>query len=92
VGGLRAHTPALWGKIKRTVSDFLTRVWRDGALFGEKAEDAFYVKVDEELNPDPVRALGQLIIEVGIRVAFPAEFIIFRIGQKVGGADVTELA
>ena len=48
--------------------------------------------MDEELNPDPVRALGQLIIEIGIRVAFPAEFIIFRIGQKVGGAEVTELA
>ena len=86
------NTQALWGKIKRTVTDFLTRVWRDGALFGTTPEDAFYVKVDEELNPDPVRALGQLIIEIGIRVAFPAEFIIFRIGQKVGGAEVTELA
>lgn len=86
------NTAALWGKLKRTITDFLVRVWRDGALFGDTPEDAFYVKVDEELNPDPVRALGQLYIEVGLRIAFPAEFVIIRIGQKVGGADVTELA
>ena len=86
------NTPALWGKLRRTITDFLTRVWRDGALFGSTPEDAFFVKVDEELNPDPVRALGQLYIEVGLRIAFPAEFIIIHIGQKVGGADVTELA
>jgi hypothetical protein len=83
---------SLWGKIKRVVTDFLTRVWRDGGLFGATPEEAFYVKVDEEINPPAVRQLGQVIIEVGIAPVFPAEFVIFRIGQKVGGAEVTELA
>ena len=83
---------ALWQKIKRVVTDFLTRVWRSGALFGATPEEAFFVKVDEELNPPDVRALGQVIIEVGVLPAFPAEFVIFRIGQKPGGAEVTELS
>ena len=82
---------ALWAKIKRVVSEFLTRVWRSGALFGATAQEAFYVKVDADLNPPNVRALGQVIIEIGVLVAFPAEFVIFRIGQKAGGAEVTEL-
>lgn len=82
---------ALWSKIKRVVTGFLTRVWRSGALFGATPEEAFFVKVDEELNPPDVRALGQVIIEVGVLPAFPAEFVIFRIGQKAGGAEVMEL-
>lgn len=81
---------ALWAKIRRNVTAFLTGVWRDGALFGATPEEAFYVKVDEELNPPEVRALGQVIIEVGVLPTFPAEFIIFRIQQLPGRADVAE--
>ena len=40
----------LWQKLKRSITDFLTRVWRDGALFGAKAQDAFYVRIDEALR------------------------------------------
>ena len=42
---------ALWQKLKRTITEFLTRAWRDGALFGATAKDAFYVRIDEALNP-----------------------------------------
>jgi phage tail sheath protein FI len=84
------NNQALWAKIKRNVTAFLTGQWRDGALFGTMPEDAFRVKVDEELNPPEVRALGQVIIEVGLVPVFPAEFVIFRIAQLPGGAEVTE--
>jgi phage tail sheath protein FI len=84
------NNQALWAKIRRNVTAFLTGVWRDGALFGTTPEDAFYVKVDEELNPPEVRALGQVIIEVGLVPVFPAEFVIFRIAQLPGGAEVAE--
>lgn len=66
-------------QVERTVVDFLTRVWRAGALFGATPEQAFRVRVDEELNPPDVRALGQLIIEVIVVPTTPAEFIVFRI-------------
>ena len=32
---------SLWKKLERTISEFLTRVWRSGALFGKKADEAF---------------------------------------------------
>jgi phage tail sheath protein FI len=80
----------LWQKLKRTITDFLTRVWRDGGLFGAKAEDAFYVRIDETLNPFSEQQLGRLNIEIGMRPTYPAEFIIIRIGIFQGGSEVSE--
>lgn len=82
---------SLWQRLKRTISAFLTQAWRDGALFGAKAEDAFYVRIDEELNPPASRALGRLTIEVGLQPTYPAEFIVLRIGIWDGGAEATQL-
>jgi hypothetical protein len=81
---------ALWGKVSRLVTDFLTRVWRDGALFGATPEEAFRVRIDEDLNPPSLRQLGQLIIEVVLFPTTPAEFIVFRIIQQPGGPVVQE--
>ncbi len=80
----------LWEKLKRTIRAFLLQQWRDGALFGATAEEAFYVRTDETLNPDNERALGRLTIEIGVRPSYPAEFIIVRIGIWQGGSEVTE--
>ena len=81
---------SLWQKLKRTITEFLTRVWRDGALFGATAEEAFYVRIDEALNPFSEQALGRLNIEIGVRPSYPAEFIIVRIGIWAGGSEVSE--
>jgi phage tail sheath protein FI len=81
---------ALWQKLKRSITEFLTQVWRDGALFGETADKAFYVRIDEALNPPSTQALGKLYIEVGVRPTYPAEFIVLRIGIWQGGSEVSE--
>jgi Bacteriophage tail sheath protein len=78
------NNPALWQRIIRSVSDFLYNQWRDGALFGETAKQAFYVKCDAETNPPSVREAGQVITEIGVAVTKPAEFVIFRIQQQTG--------
>ncbi len=78
------NTPDLWQKITRNVSAFLTNVWRSGALFGETAQEAFYVKCDAETNPPELRELGQVVTEVGVAIVRPAEFVIFRISQFAG--------
>ncbi len=80
----------LWQKLRRTIGDFLTRAWRDGALFGAKASEAFYVRIDETLNPFSEQQLGRLHIEVGVRPSYPAEFIVVRIGIWDGGSEVSE--
>lgn len=82
---------ALWQRLKRTITEFLTRVWRDGALFGETAKDAFYVRIDEALNPPSTRKLGRLYIEIGVQPVYPAEFIVVRIGIWDGGNEVAEV-
>lgn len=80
----------LWQKLKLAIGDFMTQVWRDGGLFGESADRAFYVRIDEALNPPSTLALGRLYIEVGARPTYPAEFIILRIGIWQGGSEVSE--
>jgi phage tail sheath protein FI len=49
-----------------------------------------YVKCDEENNPQSVRDLGQVIIEIGMAPVKPAEFVIFRISQWATGSDTSE--
>ena len=84
------NNPSLWKKLKRSISDFLMRSFRDGAFGGETPETSFYVRIDETLNPESERRLGRLYIEIGIRPAYPAEFIIVRIGIWLGGSEVSE--
>ncbi len=80
----------LWKRVTRTISAFLTLVWRQGALFGETPEKAFYVKCDDETNPPETIDVGQLIVEIGMCPVKPAEFVIFRIGQMPAGGGIEE--
>jgi phage tail sheath protein FI len=75
------NTPALWAKISRNVNAFLTTVWRSGALFGNTPQEAFFVKCDAETNTSATIDQGQVVTEVGVAIARPAEFVIFRISQ-----------
>jgi phage tail sheath protein FI len=80
------NTPALWESVKRQVREFLTRQWAAGALVGATADDAFQVICDESLNTPASMALGMLVVEVRMYPAPPAEFVVFRIIQRPGGA------
>jgi uncharacterized protein len=77
----------LWARVTRTVSNFLERLWREGALFGGTPEEAFYVKCDRELNTMETIRMGRLYIEVGVCPVRPAEFVIFRISQWNGPGE-----
>ena len=81
---------SLWDKLKQSISAFLAAQWKAGAIFGDSPKDAYYVRIDETLNPDSERSLGKLHIEIGIRPTYPAEFIIIRIGIWQGGSAVAE--
>lgn len=80
----------LWERLKLSISAFLTKVWHDGALFGSTGAEAFYVRIDDALNPPSELALGRLTIEIGVRPAYPAEFIVVRIGIWQGGSQASE--
>jgi phage tail sheath protein FI len=71
----------LWSSIRRNITAFLTAEWRRGALFGRTAEQAFYVKCDQETNPQDVIDAGQVVCEIGVAPVKPAEFVVFRLAQ-----------
>jgi phage tail sheath protein FI len=80
----------LWMQLRIAASNFLTRTWREGALFGASPDEAFYVKCDAETNPPDVIEAGQVVVEIGISPVKPAEFVIFRISQFTAGqSEVT---
>lgn len=76
----------LWDRIKQTINQFLTQVWKDGALMGTKPEEAFFVKCDRTTMTQNDIDNGRLIVVIGIAPVKPAEFVIFRIGQWTAGA------
>jgi phage tail sheath protein FI len=80
----------LWSRIRVSVGMFLKRMYKSGALMGRTPEEAYFVKCDEETNPPEVVDAGQLVIEVGIAVVKPAEFVIFRIGHYAAGVEKGE--
>jgi phage tail sheath protein FI len=75
----------LWIQLRIAISNFLTRTWNEGALFGSTPSQAFFVKCDSETNPPEVIEAGQVICEIGIAPVKPAEFVIFRLSQFSGG-------
>ena len=81
---------ALWQKLRRSINAFLRQAWRDGMLFGARERDAWYCRIDEDLNPFSEQQLGRLHIEIGVRPTFPAEFVIVRIGIWDGGSEIQE--
>jgi phage tail sheath protein FI len=80
----------LWAQVNRTVSNFLTTVWRSGALMGTTAEQAFFVRCDRTTMTQDDIDNGRLILVIGIAPTMPAEFVVIRIGQWQGGSAVEE--
>ncbi len=75
---------ATWFKVRVMIENFLAQQWKQGALQGAKPEEAFYVKVglNQTMTAQDV-ADGVMIIEIGMAVLRPAEFILLRINQKM---------
>jgi phage tail sheath protein FI len=80
----------LWARVRRSIGDFLTVLWRDGMLQGAKKEQAYFVRCDRTTMTQADIDNGRLICLIGIAPVKPAEFVIFRIGQWDGGSSVSE--
>lgn len=77
----------LWARVKQTITQFLTTVWRTGALMGTTPEEAFFVKADRTTMTQDDIDNGRLIVVIGVAPTKPAEFVIFRIAQFTAGAE-----
>ncbi len=72
----------LWANVRDTITSFLYNEWVNGALLGDKPEQAFFVKCDRSTMTQNDLDNGRLICLIGVAAIKPAEFVIFRIGQK----------
>jgi uncharacterized protein len=72
----------LWSRVRRTVEDFLFNEWSSGRLLGDAPEEAYFVKCDRTTMTQSDLDNGRLICLIGVAPLRPAEFVIFRIGQK----------
>lgn len=73
-----------WTRVKSMIQNFLVQQWRAGALMGTTPEQAFYVSIGLDETMDEVDIWeGRMIVEIGMAVVRPAEFIILRFSHKM---------
>jgi hypothetical protein len=75
-------------RLVRQVSGFLLDLWMKGYLAGSTAEQGYYVRCDEELNPAEQIDQGILTFEVGLAISKPTEFFTIFITAEKEGASV----
>ncbi len=73
-----------WTRVKSMIENFLTQQWKAGALMGTTTEEAYYVKIglNETMTEVDIWE-GRMIVEIGMAVVRPAEFIILRFSHKM---------
>ena len=70
------------------MTGYLLTVHAGGALMGARPEEGFFVSIDPaEESPE-----GQLVCRIGVALAAPSEFIVFRIGREDGVIETAEAA
>jgi phage tail sheath protein FI len=76
----------LWDDVRNSVASFLYNEWKMGALLGLKEAEAYFVRCDRTTMNQNDLDNGRLVCLVGVAVVKPAEFVIFRVGQKTADA------
>jgi uncharacterized protein len=82
------NNEALWARVKATIESFLFGVWKTGALMGTKPEEAFFVRCDRTTMTQDDIDNGRLVCLIGVAPTYPAEFVIFRIGQFTASSNL----
>lgn len=70
-----------WSLLRRQIADFLSDLWRHGMLVGSNEAEAYFVVCDRATMTQHDVDAGTLVCDVGVALAEPAEFVVFRIVQ-----------
>jgi phage tail sheath protein FI len=76
------NTEVLWARIITVLGSFLNEYRNQGGLRGTTAAEAFYIKCDGENNTPTTIAAGEVHIEIGVALEYPAEFVVINLSQK----------
>lgn len=76
------NTETLWSRLITVLGVFLNEYRNQGGLRGTTVEQSFYIKCDEENNTPTTIANGEVHIEIGVALEYPAEFVVINLSQK----------
>lgn len=76
----------LWARLRFTADNILRPIWSAGGLRGGSANEAYYVVCDSSVNTPQVIASGEVRMDVGVALEYPAEFVVIRVSQFDGGS------
>ena len=69
---------AVWEVVRRSIDLFLQNLWKSGALVGQAADDAYFVRCDRTTMTEDDIDNGRLVAVVGVAPLRPAEFVVLR--------------
>lgn len=73
-----------WVKVSSMINSYLNGMWKDGALLGAKAEDAYFVNVGLGTTMTTQDVLeGKMIVRIGLAAVRPAEFIVLEFSHFI---------
>lgn len=81
----------LWTQLIMTAERLLRPLWEAGGLRGASAAEAYYIKCDSTINTPSVVASGEVRMEIGVALEYPAEFIIIHVSQYESGGFAAEV-
>jgi len=77
----------LWSALRQTANSILNPIWEQGGLKGTSANEAFFVRCDSSINTPQVIQSGEVRMEIGVALQYPAEFVVIRISQYDSGSS-----
>ena len=76
------NTETLWSRLITVLGVFLNDYRNQGGLRGTTPEQSFYIKCDDENNTPTTIANGEVHVEIGVALEYPAEFVVINLSQK----------
>ena len=81
----------LWASLTATADRILRPLWAEGGLRGNSAAEAYYIVCDATVNTPQVISSGEVRMEIGVALEYPAEFIIIRVSQFERASTFNEI-
>jgi hypothetical protein len=79
----------LWARIESELHQYFLGLYRNGALKGATARDAYYVRCNAQTNPRDVIESGHVVAEIGLAMAAPFEFVVVRLIYGPSGVSIS---
>lgn len=81
----------LWSALRMSAERILRPLWEAGGLRGSNSGEAYFIRCDDTINTPSVIQSGEVRMEIGVALEYPAEFVIIRLTQFDQGTYTAEV-